>query len=524
MKFYHILILCLSVGCAAAPPPAASAPPAPAAAPRPAEKEPTPGPRVVEPAAVPPPPAACVELARHPVTGCAKVAGPGGIRRALALALEQAAVAPRDAALACLEAEPELPPGLVRALRAELGPEECADALVTPLVESPPKGMSREVESLLLGLVVSGRLARLLADPPRPTAPVTKQSFREFFAGVLTPWVLAQAAAIEKLSLTGARLSGYGRGVAAIAAGNADLRFVDMVRDVPLPDEMKADKAVESAYFGALDEALEPRKIRGRDAALVGLRAFAEVGALHDPRVERARALLTKLWSGSRVDALDRLLIPEPPALDLGQPVLSLAARLPTFHAGELLADEDGKDPKFVRALLERGIPTKLRAKLDGPGIPSAVRILHARALLESGRRYFRARDFAAALALLAKEKLGDEGKLLAALAQALTNGPEDAAELMLKGPFVKGTGDVSALDAEVARNGRYAGHAAFDAAFILSLAPQPEDPKFWDALAARYVHAEKLLVKVPRAEAAVAEAIAQADAARATAASLRKH
>jgi len=467
-----------------------------------------------------------MELTRHPVTGCATTGGPEGVRRALALALEQTTAVPRDAALACLEAEPAFPPGLVRALRAELGPEACADALVTPLVESPPKGMSRDVESLLLGLVVSGRLTRLLADPPRPPAPVTRESFREFFANVLTPWVLAQAAAIEKLSLTGARLSGYGRGVAAIAAGNADLRFVEMVRDVPLPDEMKADKAVESAYYGALDEALEPRKIRGRDAALVGLRAFADLGALHDPRVERARALLTKLWSGSRVDALDRLLLPALPALDTQQPVFSIAARLPTFHAGELLAQEDATDPKLCRALLERGIPAKLRAKLAGPGVSSAVRVLHARALIESGRRFFRGPDFRDAQALLAKEKLDDGGRLLAALAQALANGPEDAAELMLKGPFVKGTGDVSALDAEAARGGRSAGYAAFDAAFILSLAPKPEDAKFWDDLAARYTQAAKLLSKAPAADAgpAVAEARAQAAAARATAASLRKH
>jgi hypothetical protein len=179
----------------------------------------------------------------------------------------------------------------------------CADALVTPLLEAPPQGMSRDLESVMLGLVVSARLSRLLADPPRPEPPVTKDRFRTFFAEVLTPWVLSQAAAVEQLSLAGARLSGYGRGVAAIAAGNADLRFVEMVREVPLPDEMKADKAIESAYYAALDEALEPRKVRGRDAALVGLRAFAELGAVHDPRVDRARELLTKLYGGSRVAA-----------------------------------------------------------------------------------------------------------------------------------------------------------------------------------------------------------------------------
>jgi hypothetical protein len=522
MRLALPLVLALTGGCAAAPPPQAVAPAA-SPAPERAEDAPaeTPVKKAVAPAAVPPPPAECAPLVAHATTGCASSVAP---RAALAAALAKTGTE-RDAALACVEAAAELPPGLVRALRAELGPAACADALVTPLLESPPKGMSRDLESVMLGLVVSARLSRLLADPPRPEPPVTKDRFRTFFAEVLTPWVLSQAAAVEKLSLTGARLSGYGRGVAAIAAGNADLRFVEMVREVPLPDEMKADKAVESAYYAALDEALEPRKVRGRDAALVGLRAFAELGVVHDPRVDRARELLTKLYSGSRVDALDRLLLPDLEPPDLTRPELALAARLPTYYANELYPDVEPVDAKLVRAYLARGLPAKLRVKLEAPAVTGPVRVLHARAAFESGQKYFRARDFQRAALLLEQEKPDEGGRLLAALAKTLSSGPDDAAVLMLKGPFLTGAGDVSGLDAEAKKKGRLAGRVAFDAAYLLQLSPKPDDPAFWDELSQRFSQAEKLLRAGPKPDATAAAPLARgyADAARATAAALRK-
>jgi hypothetical protein len=521
MRLALPLFLALMVGCAAAPPPQVAAPVPPPAPPPETSPPETQSRTSIHPAAVPPPPAECGALVAHPTSGCAPAAPP---RAALAAALGKSG-AERDAALACIETLPAFPAGLVRALRAELGPESCADAFVTPALEAPPKGMTRDLENVMLGLVVSARLSRLLSDPPRPEPPVTKDRFRTFFADVLTPWVLSQAAAVEKLSLAGARLGGYGRGVAAIAAGNADLRFVEMVREVPLPDEMRADKAVESAYFGALDEALEPRKARGRDAALVGLRAFAELGAVHDPRVNRARELLSKLYSGSRVDALDRLLLPDLEPTDLSQPELALAASLPTYYANELFSDADAVDSKLVRAYLERGLPAKLRAKLDALAPPSPLRLLDARGALESGLKYFRARDFQRAALLLEKEKLDEGGRLLAALSKTLSSGPEDAAVLMLKGPFLSGTGDVSGLDAEAKKKGRLAGRTAFDAAYLLQLAPKPEDAAFWDDLSQRFAQAEKLLKAGPKPDSTTAAPLARgyADAARATAATLRK-
>lgn len=509
--------------CASAPPPAPVAPSAPAppsAPPAPAAKPPS-KPQAVVPAAVPPPPASCAELVAHPTSDCA----PGGaVRSALATALAKDDAGSRDAELACLEPSEELPYGSVRALRAELAPEACGDALVTPLLEAPAKPLGSELESTLVGLMLSARFSRLLGDAPKLEGTVDKQRFQSFFVERLSPWVLAEAAAIEKLSGEGARLSGYGRGIAAIAAGNADLRFVQMVREVPLPDEMKADQQVVDAYYGELDQALEPRKVRGRDAALVGLRTFAELGALDDPRVTRARLLLNALWAGSHIDALDRLLLPPLEPADTSTPELVLAAKLPTFYAQMWLSELDPTEPKLLRALLERGLPAPLRAKLDAAKLSDRTRTLYARALVQSGRRFFRASDFKHARSVLGAPPPGDLARLLGAVAQALENGPADATELMLKGPFVRGTGDVSALDAETARHGRFAGYAAFDAALILALAPKRDDAAFWDGLAKRFDRADKLLAAEPHPPAELAGKRVRefADAARATAAALR--
>jgi hypothetical protein len=521
--FRAILFSALVTACAAAPPRAPAAPaPAPPEAPktRPAAQKTEPP--AVTPLAVPPAPAACAALVAHATSGCAP-AGPS--RAVLAAALAKSDVGERDAALACLEPSEDVPPASIRALRAELAPEACADALVAPLLEAPPRGAPPELENAMLGLMVSARLSRLLSDPPRLEGPVDKQRFMTFFTERLSPWIVAEAAAIEKLAFEGSELTGYGRGIAAIAAGNADLRFVQIVRDVPLPDEMRADKAVVDAYYGELDQALEPRKVRGRDAALVGLRTFAELGAVGDPRVSRARRLLNELWAGSRIDALDHLVLPELDALDTSTAELVLAARLPTFYAPLLLGDVDATNPKLLRALLEGGVPTPFRAKLEGAKLSDSARTLYARALVDSGRRFFRAGDFQRARAVLGNSPPNELGRLLAGVSQALENGPADAAELMLKGPFVRGTGDVSGLDAEVARRGRLAGYAAFDAALVLALAPKQDDAAFWDDLARRFDRADKLLQGLPHPPPELGGRSVRefASAARATAAMLRK-
>ena len=463
-------------------------------------------------------------LARHAAEGCP---ASSSFRPVLAAALAESDAEQRDRALACLEASPDAAPGLVRALRAELAPEACADALAAPLLESPPEKLASEIESLLFSLVVSGRLARLLEPPPELAPPFSKERFEQFLSTTLEPWVVAQSLAIDQLSLEGSRLRGYARGVAAIAAGNADLRFVDMVRGVPLPEEIRADRELSDAYYGALDQALEPRKARGRDAALVGLRAFAELGSVGDARVDRARSLLSELWSGSRVDALDKLMLPELGPEDFATPERALARALPTFYASRLLSGVDARDPKLLRAFVERGLPKALRDGVDPTKLGAPARTLFAHGFVKSGIRYFRAADFRRAREVLEAGKPDDAGELLLALSTALERGPVDAAELLLKGPGVRGSFDVSALDAVADSKRRHAGMAAFDAAFVLGLAPGRDAP-FWNEVAARFDRAAKLLGGGPAAQrdpkTPAYQARQYAEAARATAQALSQN
>ena len=114
---------------------------------------------------------------------------------------------------------------------------------------------------------------------------------------------MSQASAIDALSAPASELTGLARGIVAIQAGLADLRLVDRIRSSPTPSTW--DSELKAVYEAGLDEALEPRKTRGRDAALVGLLDFAAAGIMHDERVELARRLLSKLYGGRRIDALD---------------------------------------------------------------------------------------------------------------------------------------------------------------------------------------------------------------------------
>jgi hypothetical protein len=511
------------VACAATPPPEAASPVAASETPseKAASPAPAPGKKPIAPAAVPAPPAECAAFVGHPTTGCIP-AGKSLEMLAGALGSDREALG-RDASLACLEESGDYPAGLLRALRAELAPAACADAIVSPILEKPPQKLALDIEGALLGLVVSGRLSRLLGGAPTLASPFSKDRFVAFQRDEFAPWIVSQALAIDQLAFQGSRLTGYGRGIAAIASGNADLRFVEMARAIPLPEEIRADKELTDVYYGSLDQALEPRKQRGRDAALVGLRAFAELGAANDARVREARALLSRLWSGSRVDALDELVLPPVPAPGELTTEGELAQALPTFYAGRVLAGADASNPKLLGAFLARGIPKSLLDRLDAKKLSAEARLYVGRMLIDYGRVYFRASDFRRARETLAAGKLDDAGRLLSAVAQALERGPDDTAALMLKGPGVKGSFDVSALDAVAKQKGPYAGAAAFDAAYVLELVPKPDDAAFWDDLGARFESAEKLLSqsKAPAAERERAKKFAEG--ARATARALRE-
>ena len=422
-------------------------------------------------------------------------------RASLDTALGAADPQKRDAALVDLEACAQLPPGFVRALRAELAPIACADAIVAPLLASPPKDLSGVVHHALTGIALSARLARTGTTPPKLGPPFEKSRVLAFIKGPMSAWIGEQAAEIQELSLTGSRLGYYGKAVVAVEAGLADLRLVEIVRAVPVPDGIGKDPELKGVYEAALDQMLEPRKIRGRDAALVGLQELASIGALRDDRVVRARKLLSVLYAGRRIDALDGLLLPKAETLPASSVEERLAARLPTFYAGLVLDPQASTANGTLRALSERGIPRAMRLALRAQDLPEDARATYARARIGLGQQYWRAVDFDEAAALIshgtAKTRT-EEASFYLALALALRGGPDDAAAMIKKPPpETLGIGDTSALDhiARAKPPGPHAGIAAFDAALIRRIAaPRAPDPAVWRDVAVRFREAAALL------------------------------
>lgn len=464
--------------------PAQAPPAAPAAAPATEPKPPA--------SDVPPPPDSCKQ---YPAAAPEPIRCPD-LRAQLADALTADAAA-RDAAIAKLEGCGELVDGVVRALRIDLLPVECGDALAEPWLARPSARQNAAVFDALRGLALAAQAHRLVRDPPELAPPHDKPRVLQFMEGTLADWIRRQAAAVYRISVAGSALSGYGKGVVAVEAGLADMRFVEVVRAAPVPDEIAKDPELAEAYYASLDQSLEPRKARGRDAALVGLGKLAEVGVLVDPRLARARALLSKVYAGRRIDALDALVLPKLPPAASSSPEETILANVPSFHAPLLLGEVDPSDERLLRALMMRGLPAPARARLDGGKLSAATERLYARALFELGRTYWRSADFAHARELAARrQRAGADMPLVAALSEILAKGPKNAAEMMLAGPHLPAAlGEVGPLDRVAKQQRSLAGHAELDAALLLELArPANADARYFEAIAARYAAAEKKL------------------------------
>jgi hypothetical protein len=206
-------------------------------------------------------------------------------------------------------------PDLVKA--AMEAPPECTDAIVDPALAKHGDATD-EAAHKLVALSLAGKLARTAAVAPAMKDASDKEKVKKFIQGPLRAWMVEQATAIDTLSSAGTQLAPAARAIVAVEAGMADLRLVDRIRSAPTPSTW--DKELKAVYEAALDEALEPRKKRGRDAALVGLSDYAQAQAANEPRVDRARALLSKLYGGRRIDALDTLAVPNaPPRFELGR-------------------------------------------------------------------------------------------------------------------------------------------------------------------------------------------------------------
>lgn len=425
-----------------------------------------------------------------------------GARAALASAL----ASPKGSELALLEGCSEYPRGLLRALRAELGAPECADRMVAPLVaqgqaEDPALGL--EIRELLTALGLGAELERLARDPPALPKERSKDAILAHLKETLFPWITAQAEALGTIARQGAALRGYARGIVAIEAGMADMRFVELVRAVPLPEEMAGDAEVRDIYYSSLDEALEPRKTRGRDAALVGLRELARAGVLFDRRVEEARRLLTQVFGGSRVASLDALLIPQPRQFEPATIEEKIAGAIPTAYQDTLLADAK-LTPPLLTALGRQGLsPGFERAARDTAD--TELRRVFARLLFQRGRIYFQAKDFQDLVRLFDEKALTnassaaqDEGHYYRALGQALAAGPSGTLEVMAKGPrFAEALGNLEALDALAMQEaGAYAGMAAYNGAYLRALTAAPDAATAWSDIAVRFERAVDLLKK----------------------------
>lgn len=415
----------------------------------------------------------------------------------------------RDEALAPIEACEGFDAGVVRALRIDLAPPECGDAMAEPLLA--PKGGAvkgaREIPGVirhtLIGQALAARLLRTVQDPPKLDPPYTKDRVSTFTKGPLFTWFTDQAKAVEELSKMASELSYYGKGIAAIAAGTADLRLVEVVREAPIPDEFRSDPAALNDYYSNLDQVLELRKDRGRDGVLVGMKEMAHAGIVRDGRTDIARGLLSKMYGGRRVDSLDVLRFAGEHPIGTGSVSSRLAAALPTFFVGVLLDPISATDPAVLENLRERGVPTAFRVALKGATLTDEAAMHYAHARLRMGLRYWRAVDFDACAAILTKvghEKLPVDARLDLALALALRNGPDDVATLMFKtGVMPPDFGKVGALDAMMAdeASGALRGFAAYDGAVIAQLTiPRNNDGDAWLAVARRYAAAVPLLTE----------------------------
>lgn len=372
-----------------------------------------------------------------------RVAAPKASKEDLSAALAEGEPAKRDALLVAVAATK---PDIIPALRADLAPIECADAITDKKI--PQAGtVSGPHAHVVVGLSLASKLARTALTPPTIEDTNDNEKVKAFIKGPLAKWVVEQASAIEALSAAAAGLQGYGRGLAAVEAGTADLRLVDKIRSAPTPKGW--DKELKAVYEAALDEALEPRKNRGRDAALVGFSDLAQTGSLHHRSVKNARALLAKLYGGRRIDALDALLLPAWTAQHADAPIAA--------YWSLVMPD-----------LASRTEGVGARPKQCSPN----TCVAYARARFEMGRVYWRRADFIEA-AHAAKEA-GDDphARLILALSLALAQGPNGAKEMMMAPtPAALNLGHVEALDSVAAEGHATAGFAAFDAAHLKSIA-----------------------------------------------------
>ena len=100
--------------------------------------------------------------------------------QSLGAALSQNEVSTRDQALAKLESCQRFSPGLIRALRADLGPVSCADALTLPALNAEPE-LADSQRDLLIALTYAAWLRRSSASAPAAPDDPNKENIFQLY-------------------------------------------------------------------------------------------------------------------------------------------------------------------------------------------------------------------------------------------------------------------------------------------------------------------------------------------------------
>jgi hypothetical protein len=235
-------------------------------------------------------------------------------------------------------------------------------------------------------------------------------------------------------------------------------------------------------------------------------------GITNDARLREARALLSRLYAGRRIDALDGLLLPPLPPVSPANLAQKTAVYLPAFYALRFESTPAVDDAALLRARIEQGVPPALWLSALPSPTPPELASLAQRALFQLGQTYFWAEPFARVSTIQAPAS-DPSARLVLALAKILARGPRNAAALMLGPPTLPAElRDTSELDALAKQKGPLAGLAEFDAAYLRGLSPPANDPAFWREQSARYQRAQKALVDTSAKQKAAELAKASAD------------
>ena len=422
-------------------------------------------------------------------------------------AMGESDAARRDAKLLDSEGAPGSPP----AWRARCAPSSRRSSAARRSwprrSRAPPAGLDGNVYHAMLGLSIASRLARAAQNPPVLAAPFTRPRVIEFTNGPMKAWFSEQATAIQAISQAAVELSYYGKAITAIEAGVAEMRLVESVRNAPLPEEIAKDAELRISITPRSIRASIRARIRGRDAALVGLREMALVGAIHDARVDKARVLLARLYGGRRIDALDGLLLPALPPATPANAEERLAGQAPDVLHRPAPRSGRGEPPRDDAHAPRARDPARAPQRRRRRRSPTARAASSRGRASSSGRLYWRAVDFDQAAQLAAAWPAGaarpDDATFTLALAIALRNGPDDAADLMHKAPLqLTAIGKIQGLDfvAQQTPPGQDAAFAAFDAALIHQLAaPEGSGAAYWKEVADRFHRAASLLADPAR-------------------------